>query len=92
MSRAAERIAREQQISVLNWMLTLLISMIPGVNLIVWLAWQFMPVKKMRKRFALAALLLTILLAIAFFACFMAWGPQIVAWLESVQPAAVPAA
>ena len=92
MSRAAERIARQQQISVLNWMLTLLISMIPGVNLIVWLAWQFMPVKKMRKRFALAALLLTILLAIAFFACFMAWGPQIVAWLESVQPAAVPAA
>ena len=92
MSRAAERIAREQQISVLNWMLTLLISMIRGVTLIVWLAWQFMPVKKMRKRFALAALLLTILLAIAFFACFMAWGPQIVAWLESVQPAAVPAA
>lgn len=92
MSRAAERIAREQQISVFQWMLTLLISMIPGVNLIVWLAWQFMPVKKVRKRFALAALLLTILLAIAFFACFMAWGPQIVAWLQSIQPTAVPAA
>ena len=89
MSRAAERIAREQQISVLNWMLTLLISMIPGVNLIVWIAWQFMPVKKMRKRFALAALLLTILLAIAFFACFMVWGPQIVEWLESVQTVVV---
>ena len=92
MSRAAERIAREQQISVFNWMLTLLISIIPGVNLIVWLAWLFMPVKKMRKRFALAALLLTILLAIAFFACFMAWGPQIVAWLESIQPAVEAAA
>ena len=89
MSRAAERIAREQQISVVNWMLTLLISMIPGVNLIVWIAWQFMPVKKMRKRFALAALLLTILLAIAFFACFMVWGPQIVEWLESVQTVVV---
>lgn len=89
MSRAAERIAREQQISVFNWMLTLLISMIPGVNLIVWIAWQFMPVKKMRKRFALAALLLTILLAIAFFVCFMVWGPQIVEWLESVQTVVV---
>lgn len=90
MSRAADRIAREQQISVFNWMLTLLISMIPGLNLIVWLAWQFMPVKKMRKRFALACLLLTVLLAIAFFACFMVWGPQIVEWLKSVQT--VPAA
>lgn len=88
MSRAAERIAREQQISVFNWMLTLLISMIPGVNLIVWIAWQFMPVKKVRKRFALAALLLTILLAIIFFVCFMVWGPQIVEWLKSVQPVA----
>ena len=88
MSRAAERIAREQQISVFNWMLTLLISMIPGLNLIVWIAWQFMPVKKVRKRFALAALLLTILLAIAFFVCFMVWGPEIVEWLKSVQPAA----
>lgn len=86
MSRAAERIAREQQISVINWMLTLLISMIPGVNLIAWIAWQFMPVKKVRKRFALAALLLTILLAIIFFVCFMVWGPQIVEWLKSVQP------
>lgn len=91
MSRAAERIAREQQISVINWMLTLLVSMIPGVNLIVWIAWQFMPVKKVRKRFALAALLLTVLLAIIFFVCFMVWGPQIVAWLESIQPVAAAA-
>ena len=88
MSRAADRIAREQQISVFNWMITLLISLIPGLNLIVWLAWQFMPVKKVRKRFALAALLLTLLLAIAFFACFMVWGPQIVEWLKSVQTVA----
>lgn len=92
MSRAADRIAREQQISVFNWMLTLLISMIPGVNLIVWLAWQFMPVKKVRKRFALAALLLTVILVIAFFACFMVWGNEIVAWLESVQTVAETAA
>ena len=90
MSRAAERMAREQQISVINWMLTLLVSMIPIVNLIVWIAWQFMPVKKVRKRFALAALLLTVLLAVIFFVCFMAWGSQIVAWLESIQ--SVPAA
>lgn len=88
MSRAAERIAREQQISVINWMLTLLVSMIPGVNLIVWIAWQFMPVKKVRKRFGLAALLLTVLLVVIFFVCFMVWGPQIVSWLESIQPVA----
>lgn len=80
--------AREQQISVFNWFLTLLVSMIPGLNLLVWLAWQFMPVKKVRKRFALAALLLTIVLALAFFISFMIWGPQIVEWLKSLQTAA----
>ena len=62
MSRTAERIAREQQISVLNWMGTLLVSLIPGVNIILFIVWQFMPVKKVRKRFALAALLLTLII------------------------------
>lgn len=89
MSRTAERIAREQQISVLNWMGTLLVSMIPGINLILFIAWQFMPVKKVRKRFALAALILTVIFAVAFFASFMVWGDQIVAWLRSVQTVVV---
>lgn len=85
MSRTAERIAREQQISVLNWMGTLLVSLIPGVNIILFIVWQFMPVKKVRKRFALAALLLTVILAVLFFVVFMIWGPQIVEWLRSIQ-------
>lgn len=88
MSRTAERIAREQQISVLNWMGTLLVSLIPGVNIILFIAWQFMPVKKVRKRFALAALLLTLIFAVLIFVAFMIWGPQIVEWLRSIQPQA----
>lgn len=88
MSRTAERIAREQQISVLNWIGTLLVSLIPGVNIILFIAWQFMPVKKVRKRFALAALLLTLIFAVLFFVAFMVWGPQIVEWLRSIQPQA----
>lgn len=85
MSRAAERIAREQQLSVLDWMGTLFVSMIPVVNIIVFFVWQVAPVKKVRQRFGMAALLLCTIFALLFFVAFMIWGNQIVSWLESIQ-------
>lgn len=73
-------------VSVGGWMGTLLLSAIPGVNLILWIIWSFAARRKSRKTFAIAALILTLIFAALIAAAICLWGSEILEWARQLDP------
>ncbi|MBQ4089202.1 MAG: hypothetical protein IJC56_04895 [Clostridia bacterium] len=77
MSRTEAK-ARRKPISIINWMLTIILSIIPGVNIIGFIAMMIFAKNRSKKTFAAAALILCVLAAILFIAAFLFFGNKIV--------------
>lgn len=77
MSREEGRI-RRKPVSIINWMLTIILSVIPGVNLIGFIVMMIFAKNKSKKTFAAAAFILCLLAAILFIAAFLIFGDEIV--------------
>ena len=88
------RIKKTNKISILNWMGTLLLCAIPGVNLIALICFAIFAKSPSKKTFAGAMLIWTLILliaAVALLAAFPAEAGQLADYLRTVA-AAAPAA
>lgn len=77
MSREEGR-NRRKPVSIINWMLTIILSVIPGINIIGFIAMMIFAKNRSKKTFAAAALILCILFAVLFIAAFLVFGDEIV--------------
>lgn len=77
MSREEGRI-RRKPVSIINWMFTILFSIIPGVNIIGFIATIIFAQNRSKKTYAAAALILCVLFAVLFVAAFLFFGTEIV--------------
>ena len=77
MSRAETRRQRGYRISVWNWLGTLVLSAIPGVNIIAWILMIIFAKRQPKRSFAIAALVLTVLCAALIAAAFFLFGAQL---------------
>ncbi len=69
---------RKKGITVFNWMITLILSAIPGVNVIFFVLSLIFAKSRPKRTFAGAALILTVLFAAIIVAAFMIFGDEIV--------------
>ena len=87
MSREG-RVSRNR-VSVLNWMWTILLACIPGVNIIALFLLAFLSKKQPKRSFAVAALLLMLIVAILIFVAFLVFPAELLAfgdWLRERTP------
>jgi len=77
MSREEGRIKRKP-VSIINWMLSILFSIIPGVNIIGFIATLIFAQNRSKKTYAAAALILCVIFAVLFVAAFIVFGDEIV--------------
>lgn len=75
-----------RRVSVLGWIGTLILSSIPGVNLILWIIWAFAAKCPSRKTFAIALLILTAFCVVVSAVCVSIWGMQMLEWARSIDP------
>ena len=76
----------ETRVSVGGWMGTILLSLLPLVNVVLWFAWAFTAKKPSRRTFAWACLILTLIAAGIAAVCVTLWGAQILEWARSLDP------
>ncbi|MEF9973876.1 MAG: hypothetical protein RR296_02260 [Clostridia bacterium] len=86
----AEGNIKRRDISVLNWLGTLFLSIIPGVNLVMFFVWAFASKRATKRHFAIAALILTVLLLVVGVLACALYGDAIVGFLERLTPSAAP--
>lgn len=77
MSREEAR-TRRKPVSIINWMLTIILSVIPGVNILGFIGMMIFARNRSKKTYAAAALILCVLFAILFVAAFLVFGDEIV--------------
>lgn len=77
---------KEQKVSIGGWIGTLLLSAIPGVNLIAWVVWAIAAKLPSRKTFAIAQLILTAVLVLLVVAAISLYGTQLLDWARSIDP------
>ena len=80
-----------KKISFINWFITLLISLIPGANIIYFIFCIGCAKNPSKKSFAVAALVLALIIIIACLVAVFAFGDKIVLWAEEVLKEAKPA-
>ena len=73
-------------VSVGGWIGTILLSAIPGLNLLLWIIWAFFAKRPSRKSFSIAMLILTLLFAALIAAAIFLWGAEILEWARSLDP------
>ena len=73
-------------VSVGGWLSTILLSAIPGLNLILWIIWSFASKRRSRKNYAIAMLILTFLFAGLIAAAISLYGAEILDWARSIDP------
>ena len=75
---------RKKGISHVNWLGTLLLSALPGINVIAWVLFCIFGKNRSKRTFAAAALILTGAFAVLFCLAFFFFGDQIVAWTKTL--------
>lgn len=75
---------RKKGISLVNWLGTLLLSALPGINVIAWVLFCISGKNRSKRTFAAAALILTGVFAVLFCLAFFFFGDQIVAWTKTL--------
>jgi uncharacterized membrane protein len=73
----AEKSNKYKKVSVWNWMGTLIVCSIPGVNVIALILMIILAKAQAKRSFAIAMLLLWILCAALVFAGFIVFGPEL---------------
>lgn len=73
-------------VSVGGWLGTILLSAIPGLNLILWLIWAFFAKRPSRRSFSIAMLILTFIFAALIAAAIFLRGAEILDWARSLDP------
>lgn len=73
-------------VSVGGWLGTILLSAIPGINLILWIIWSFAAKRPSRRSFSIAMLILTLLFAALAAAAICLWGAEILEWARALDP------
>lgn len=86
MSRTEDK-PRRKPISILNWMLTLFVSAIPGVNLVGFVVMAIFAKNRSKRTFAGAALILSGIFVVLFVIAFLIFGDQIVEFARSLNAA-----
>ena len=76
MSRT-EDTPRKRGISVVNWMGTLVLAAIPGVNIIALILFVVLGKSRSKRTFAAASLLLMAIFAVLFVAAFVVFGDRL---------------
>lgn len=69
--------SKHRKISVWNWLGTLALSAIPGVNLIAWILFIVFAKSQNKRSFAIACIVLTLLVAALICAAFVAFPQQL---------------
>ncbi len=86
MSRTEDK-PRRKPISILNWMLTLFVCAIPGVNLVGFVVMAIFAQNRSKRTFAGAALILSGIFVVLFVVAFLIFGDQIVEFARSLNAA-----
>ena len=73
----AEKTNKYKKVSVWNWMGTLILCSIPGVNFIALIMVIILAKAQAKRSFAIAMLVLWILCAVLVFAAFIVFGPEL---------------
>ena len=75
-----------QKVSIGGWMGTLILSAIPGLNLILWIIWACGAKRPSRRTFAIACLLLTLICAALAALAITLYGQEILEWARQLDP------
>lgn len=73
-----------KKVSFFNWFLTLIFSMIPGVNILFFIVTIAGARNASKRTFAIAALVLTLLIVIGALLGVIFYGEEFVRWAQSV--------
>ncbi len=72
------------QISFINWLITLIISIIPGVNVLFFIITCAAAKSQSKRTYAAAALVLTIILAVALVVFVVFFSDKFIEWADKV--------
>lgn len=75
-----------RKVSVGGWLGTLILSSIPGVNLILWIIWAFSARRPSRRTFAIACLILFAIFAALIAVAISLFGAEILEWARQIDP------
>lgn len=73
-----------KKVSFFNWFITLIFSLIPGVNLLFFIGTGMFARNPSKRTYAVAALVLTLIVLIALCVGVIFFGNEIVEWAEKV--------
>lgn len=73
-----------RKVSFFNWVITLIFSVIPGVNLLFFIGTSMFARNLSKRTYAAAALVLTLIVLIALCVGVIFFGNEIVEWAEKV--------
>ncbi len=77
------------RVSILNWLWTIVLACIPGVNIVALFLLAFLSKKQPKRTFAAAALILMLIVAILIFVAFLVFPAELLAfgeWLRGLTP------
>ena len=77
-------VSGEKVISFVNWFFTLIFSVLPGINLVFFILTIGFARTKSKRRFATAALVLSLMLLISLGLMLYFYSPEIIKWCEKV--------
>ena len=73
---------RKRDVSILNWMGTLFLLCIPGVNLVMLFVWAFTAKSHSKRTFVIASLIWIVILIVLGALALAFYGDQTVDWLK----------
>ena len=77
------------RVSVLSWMWTIVLACIPGINIIAMFLLAFLAKRQPKRTFAIASLLLMLIVALLVFAAFLFFPAELLSfgeWLRARTP------
>ncbi|MGI6238748.1 MAG: hypothetical protein ACOYI5_03870 [Christensenellales bacterium] len=89
MNRSEDAPVRKRGISLINWMGTLILTAIPGVNILALILMMVFAKSRAKRTFAGAALILMAIGVILTFAAFLIFGAQLVEFARTLVDAPV---
>ena len=88
MSKKKSKATYNPPISMINWFFTLLLSIIPGINILLFIFGISFAKSPTKRSFCLAALVLTLLLVAAIAIAVWLFSPELVEFFNKILPEA----
>lgn len=73
-------------VSIGGWIGTILLSSLPGVNLILWIVWACIAKRPSRRNFSIALLILTGVFVLLAAVAVSIYGAELLEWARSLNP------